>query len=80
MSEEFKEFAHQYWFQVEHSSPRYPQSNDFIEAMIKVLKNIMEKVEESGFDPYLAMLIYRATPIRPGQLIKLRWIAPSTEV
>ena len=28
----------------------------------------MEKAEESGSDPHLAMLIYRATPIRPGQL------------
>lgn len=36
--------------------------------MVKVVKNIMEKAEESDFDPHLAMLIYRATPIRPGQL------------
>ena len=28
----------------------------------------MEKAEESGSDPHLAMLICRATPIRPGQL------------
>ena len=28
----------------------------------------MEKAEESGCDPHLAMLIYRSTPIRPGQL------------
>ena len=28
----------------------------------------MEKAEESGSDPHLAMLIYRSTPIRPGQL------------
>ena len=28
----------------------------------------MEKAEESGSDLYLTMLIYRATPIRPGQL------------
>ena len=37
--------------------------------MIKTAKNIMEKAEESGSDPHLAMLIYRSTPIRPGQLI-----------
>ena len=74
MSEEFKEFAHQYWFQVEHSSPRYPQSNSFIEAMIKVVKNIMEKVEESDFDPHLAMSIYQATPgqLSPGELLNQR--------
>ena len=68
MSQEFKQFAMQYRFEVQHSSPRYSQSNGFIEAMVKVVKGIMEKAEESGFDPHLAMLIYRATPIRPGQL------------
>ena len=66
MSKEFKEFARQYRFQVEHSSPWYPQSNGFIEAMVKVVKNIMKKAEESDSDPHLAMLIYRATPTRPG--------------
>lgn len=68
MSKEFKEFAHQYRFQVEYLSPRYPQSNGFIEAMVKVVKNIMEKAEELDSDPHLAMLIYQATPIRPGRL------------
>ena len=68
VSREFKQFALQYRFEVQHSSPRYPQSNGFIEAMVKVVKGIMEKAEESGSDPHLAMQIYRATPIRPGQL------------
>ena len=68
LSQEFKQFALQYRFEVQHSSPRYPQSNGFIEAMVKVVKGIMEKAEESGSDPHLATLIYHATPIRPGQL------------
>ena len=68
MSEGFKEFAHQDGFQVEYSSPRYPQSNSFIEAMVKVVKNIMEKAEELDSDRHLVMLIYQATLIRPGQL------------
>ena len=67
-SEEFRAFAVQCRFQVQHASPRYPQSNGCIEAMVKTAKNIMEKAEESGSDPHLAMLIYRSTPIRPGQL------------
>lgn len=48
MSEGFKEFAHQYRFQVQYSSPRHPQSKliFFIEDMVKVAKNIMEKAEE----------------------------------
>ena len=70
VSQEFKQFALQYRFKVQHSGPRYPQSNGFIEAMVKVhvVKGIMEKAEDSGSYPHLAMLIYRATPIRPGQL------------
>ena len=68
VSQEFKQFALQYRLEVQHSSPTYPPSNGFIEAMVKVVKGIMEKGEESGSDPHLAMLIYRATPIRPGQL------------
>lgn len=48
VSQEFKKFAIQYRFEVQHSSPRYPQSNGFIEAMVKVVKGIMEKDEESG--------------------------------
>jgi len=68
MSKECKEFTFQYRFQVQHSSSRYPQSNGFIEAMVKLVKSIMEKAEESGSDPHLAMLIHRTTPVRPGQL------------
>ena len=66
VSQEFKQFAPQYRFKVQHSSPRYPQSNGFIDAM--VVKGVMEKAEESGSDPHLAMLIYRANPIRPDRL------------
>ena len=38
--------------------------------MVKVVyvKGIIENAEESDSDPHLAMLIYRATPFRPGQL------------
>ena len=36
--------------------------------MVKTTKNILEKAEESDSDPHLAMLIYRSTPIRQGQL------------
>jgi len=68
VSGEFRAFAVQYRFQVQHSSPRYPQSNGFIEAMVKTTKNIIEKADEAGSDPHLAILIYRSTPIRPGQL------------
>ena len=38
-----------------------------MEAMVKVVKGITEKAEESGSD--LAMLIFRAIPIRPDELL-----------
>lgn len=75
-SRESREFAIQYRFEVEHSSPCYPQSNGFIEAMVKVVKNVILKAAESGSDPHLAVLIYRATPIRPGQLSPAELISP----
>ena len=70
VSQQFKQFALQNRFEVQHSSPRYPQSNGFIEDMLKVVyvKAIMENAEESDSDPHLAMLIYRATSFRSGQL------------
>lgn len=38
-----------------------------MEAMVKVVKGITEKAEESGSD--LAILIFRAIPIRPDELL-----------
>ena len=68
-SEEFRAIAVPYMVQVQHPRIRYPQSNGLIiEAMVKTTKNIVEKVEESGSDPHLVVLIYRSTPIRPSQL------------
>ena len=37
VSKQFKKFALRNRFEVQHSSPRYPQSNGFIEAMVKVV-------------------------------------------
>ena len=37
VSKQFKQFALQNRFEAQHSSPRYPQSNGFIEAMVKVV-------------------------------------------
>jgi transposase InsO family protein len=65
-SSEFKEFATKYQFEIRHSSPRYPQSNGFIEAMVKIVKDIMTRARDAGTDLSLAMLIYRATPFKAG--------------
>ncbi|UYV70256.1 K02A2.6-like, partial [Cordylochernes scorpioides] len=58
----FKEFAHEYGFTHVTSSPRYPQSNGFIESFVKIVK---ERISKSK-DPYLALLAYRATPLANG--------------
>ena len=65
-SSDFKNFAKLYRFGITHSSPRYPQSNGFIESMVKIVKRTISKAEESGIDPHLALLRYRTTPIKPG--------------
>ncbi|UYV72572.1 hypothetical protein LAZ67_9003804 [Cordylochernes scorpioides] len=43
-------------------SPRYSQSNGFIESFVKIVK---ERISKSK-DPYLALLAYRATPLANG--------------
>ena len=61
-SEEFKEFCGQYKFQHITSSPRYAQSNGYIERMVQTVKMSMKKCLASGHDFNLAMLVCRATP------------------
>jgi hypothetical protein len=63
-SQEFQEFTNSYEINTKHSSPRYPQSNGFIEAMVKTVKGILIRARDSGTDPQLAMLIYRTTPFK----------------
>ena len=59
---EFQQFARTYGFKHVTSSPRYPQSNGFVEAAVKIIKLRFKKSK----DPYLALLNYRATPLKNG--------------
>ncbi|UYV66641.1 K02A2.6-like, partial [Cordylochernes scorpioides] len=59
---EFKKFAKEYGFHHITSSPRFPQSNGFIESMVKNIKNQLKK----GRDPYLSLLGYRTAPLENG--------------
>ena len=61
MSENGPQFASQYCFDHITSSPRYAQSNGIIERMVQTVKPCIKKCAEARHDPYLAMLIYRAT-------------------
>ena len=65
-SEEFKKFAAEYDFKIEHSAPRNPQANGFAEAMVKVTKGLMLRALAAGEDALQALQIYRATPFKPG--------------
>jgi len=61
-SQEFKEFAASYEFEVITRSPGYSQSNGKVENTIKTAKNIMKKAKQAGTDVYLTLLDRRNTP------------------
>ena len=44
----FKEFAKQWCFDHCTSSPRYPQSNGFVERQIRTVKSLFQKAEQDG--------------------------------
>ena len=58
-AEEMEEFARNYGFNLITSSPRFPQSNGFIERMVKTVKQLLQHTP----DPDLALLNYRTTPL-----------------
>ncbi|XP_011871176.1 PREDICTED: uncharacterized protein K02A2.6-like, partial [Vollenhovia emeryi] len=59
---EFQIFKKTYGFEHRTSSPHFPQSNGFIEAMVRTVKNGLEKTKE--LDKWL--MEYRATPLKCG--------------
>ena len=76
-SEEYHRFAEDLQFDHVTSSPRFPQSNRFIERMIQTVKAMLKKTHESAIDPYLALLSLSTTPVdntfpSPGDLLSNR--------
>ena len=63
-SSEFKKFANTYNFKHTTSSPKYPQSNGFIERAVQTAKQILRKAMQDNSDPNIALLDYRNTPIQ----------------
>ena len=59
----FAEFAKEWNFDHNTSSPRNPRSNGQAEAAVKIVKGLLSKAKYSGQDPHLALLAYRSTPI-----------------
>ena len=62
-SQEFRDFAAAYEFEVLTSSPNYPQSNGHVENTVKTAKQLM-KSKQAGTDFYLALLDWRNTQRR----------------
>lgn len=62
LASKFRKFAKEWGFIHITSSPKFPQSNGFIEAMVKITKRTMVKAAEV----YLALQHYRATPLSNG--------------
>ena len=78
-SREFHNFLG--FYQVNHitSSPHYPQSNGFAEALVGITKNLMEKSVKEGKLWNYGLLQYRTTPISstlPSPLEMLTWRRP----
>ena len=59
----FAEFAKEWNFDHNTSSPRNPRSNGQAETAVKIVTGLLNHAKYSGEDPYLALLAYRSTPI-----------------
>ncbi|XP_011858665.1 PREDICTED: uncharacterized protein LOC105556193 [Vollenhovia emeryi] len=59
---EFQAFTKCYGFMHETSSPHFPQSNGFIEVMVKTVKSGLEKSKDFS----IWLMEYRATPLKCG--------------
>ncbi len=71
---EMRRFATSWNFEIVTSSPHFAQSNGQAERCIQTVKTLLIKAQESGADPYIALLQYRTSPISglehsPAQLL-----------
>lgn len=66
ISQSFKDFARNYGFDHITLSPLYPESNGLAEKGVQIVKRLLKKAAETGEDPHLAVLNYRASPIENG--------------
>ena len=60
---QFQQFAKAYGFNHVTSSPNFPQANGEAERAVRTIKTLLRKNQD---DIYLALLIYRSTPLHNG--------------
>ncbi|GBN94701.1 hypothetical protein AVEN_270898-1 [Araneus ventricosus] len=60
---DFDCFAKSWKFKHVKVSAKYPKSNGQVERTIQTVKQIFRKTSAVSKDPYLALLLYRATPV-----------------
>ena len=75
----YREFSKEWDFRHITSSPRYPQSNGFIERQVQTVKHTLDKAKKSGQDPHMSLLCLRSTPVdsqlpSPAELLYQRKI------
>ena len=83
-SREYQEVAAKYGFKLTTSSPYYPKGDGFTERQVQTIKNLLNKCDKDGSDPYLALLQLKSTPLdsktpSPAELLhnrKLRTTLP----
>ena len=79
-AETYKQFAKVYGLRHITSSPFYPQGNGEAERAVGTIKRLLEKEK----DPYLALLVYRSTPLQngysPSELLMSRKLRASVPI
>ena len=85
-SQEFGKFSKEWNFQHTTTSPYHPQANGLAERSVQTVKNLLNKANRDGKDPYVSILEYRNTSIdqigSPAQLLtsrRLRSVVPTTK-
>lgn len=61
-SQEFENFLKEWGIKGNRTSPYHPRSNGLAEKSVGTVKQMLRKCDQSGEDPYLAMLNLRNTP------------------
>jgi hypothetical protein len=67
-SAEFAQFAQEWGFVHDTSSPNFPSSNGLAEKCVNTVKNLLSKAQADKKDPYISLLEYRNTPLAENQL------------